>query len=190
MRPRRGNSPWTEEFLARLKALHARGSSYREIAAALGISRSAAIGKAMRLGLGVPPQERVRRQRDAARAEHLRRREAKQARTVFHTNVEQLAREPRPERNRQGWNRGGPSKAPSAVDPSIASLAESRPCTLLDLSSMTCRWPLWADDEPEKLFCGAEALPDCPYCTGHARIAFDGRPTRRDARWSNREMRA
>lgn len=46
---------WTDERVDGLKRMHAEGHSFREIGAAIGVSRNAAIGKAKRMGLVVRP---------------------------------------------------------------------------------------------------------------------------------------
>ena len=52
-----GMIDWTDERLDRLRAMYADGHSCAAIGAALGISKSAIIGKVNRLGLPKPPRE-------------------------------------------------------------------------------------------------------------------------------------
>jgi GcrA cell cycle regulator len=47
--------------------------------------------------------------------------------------------------------------------------------TLMQLTSHTCRWPLWAMDEAERFFCGAEPIPGLPYCNAHFKRARGGK---------------
>lgn len=53
----------------------------------------------------------------------------------------------------------------------IIAAPESRPCSLLELTAETCRWPLWTDAAPERLYCGAISPEAEPYCAHHAGIA-------------------
>jgi hypothetical protein len=49
----------------------------------------------------------------------------------------------------------------------------STPCTIIELTGDTCRWPLWADDgSGERLYCGGLALQESPYCAHHAGKAY------------------
>ncbi len=51
---------WTPEMIDTLRRLRARGRTFGQIAKMLGVTRSAAIGKAMRVGLGGRPRAKVR----------------------------------------------------------------------------------------------------------------------------------
>jgi hypothetical protein len=48
--------------------------------------------------------------------------------------------------------------------------------TIIGLTEMTCRWPLWGDGDPPdprtRLYCGAVPIPGHRYCGGHMRIAY------------------
>jgi GcrA cell cycle regulator len=52
------------------------------------------------------------------------------------------------------------------------ALPEEQRCTLLELTSETCRFPLWGSDEREGFYCGAKPVPGLPYCLGHCRMAY------------------
>ena len=45
--------------------------------------------------------------------------------------------------------------------------------TLLELTSKTCRWPLGDPQQEGFAFCGEVILEGCPYCNGHAKIAYN-----------------
>jgi GcrA cell cycle regulator len=45
------------------------------------------------------------------------------------------------------------------------------PCTLMELGSSTCRWPVGEPGAAGFLFCGAVSLEARPYCAAHDRIA-------------------
>jgi GcrA cell cycle regulator len=48
----------------------------------------------------------------------------------------------------------------------------TEPCTLLELDSHRCRWPLGALADPVVLFCGTTPVEGLPYCAAHCAIAF------------------
>ncbi len=56
---------------------------------------------------------------------------------------------------------------------------------LVALTDSTCRWPLGDPDAGDFAFCGLPALPRKPYCTDHAKLAYQPmasrRPRERDA---------
>ena len=41
-----------------------------------------------------------------------------------------------------------------------------------DLRESMCRWPMGDPTKPEFRFCGARSITGLPYCTHHARIAY------------------
>ena len=52
-----------------------------------------------------------------------------------------------------------------------AGRAFGPPCTLMELGSSTCRWPVGEPGAAGFLFCGAVSLEARPYCAAHDRIA-------------------
>jgi GcrA cell cycle regulator len=64
--------------------------------------------------------------------------------------------------------------------------------SLMELGDLTCRYPLGDPQEPSFTFCGRTRDRDCPYCIGHARIAYtpvtkrQKRSTERLANWLDR----
>lgn len=165
MKPLRANSPWTDERIGRLIKLHAAGLSYAEIGAALGMSRSAAIGKAARLGLGVPPGEIARRQ----------------AQAMAVANGVRLERQRTAASPRSATRKIGVREMRALPELVCAPVPESHPCTLMDLGPRSCRWPLWGDDEEQKLYCGAVTDDERAYCEVHHLIAHH-RYSREDAK--------
>ena len=49
------------------------------------------------------------------------------------------------------------------------------PLTLIDLRPGSCRWPLGRLLDRVEFFCGAPAIPGCPYCIEHRQRAFTRR---------------
>lgn len=50
---------------------------------------------------------------------------------------------------------------------------------LIDLDATCCRWPIGDPLSPDFFYCGGKAWPGLPYCTGHARIAYQPAGDRR-----------
>jgi GcrA cell cycle regulator len=129
---------WTEEREAELRRLYGLGLSADAIAAELGITRNAAIGKIDRLGL------------------------SKGARRVRSTRF---------------VNHGNRFDVTDAVPPlpampggSNIPIAQRR--TLPELNNSMCRWPFGEPSSPDFFFCGADAIPNYPYCGVHCRLAY------------------
>jgi hypothetical protein len=61
-----------------------------------------------------------------------------------------------------------PSPAQTQLPP-----LESRPCSIVDLTDTTCRWPMWDDSTSilDRLYCGGVTLPDGVYCPHHMALA-------------------
>lgn len=154
------NDPtWTDERITALREAFATGMSCREIAAHIGVSRNAVIGKLSRLNLG--RGRRVARRDDDA---EKRTKPAKNADPKLGRQVEAL-RALRAEADR--YDEFG------AGDPSAC-------CSLLELTESHCRWPV--DNGARELrYCGHTAVHGLSYCAGHARIAYRGGAARRSA---------
>lgn len=68
---------------------------------------------------------------------------------------------------------------PQRVDASLAefnaAVPEAQRVTLTELTSETCRWPLWGDDAREGFYCGGAVSDDHRvYCRQHAMCAGAG----------------
>lgn len=146
---------WTAERIDQLRSFVGAGLTCSQIAAEIGVTRNAVIGKIHRLGLGpgraaaapegyCPP--RVRRPR-------------------FRT---------------QRWLLRLIGDAPSIADEATlpaAPIESAHPCSLLELAPGKCRWPLSGSGVPNFAFCGNDQAAGFSYCAGHARMAY--RPTAR-----------
>ena len=136
---------WTTERVELLKGHFAAGLSCRQIAAEIGVSRNAVIGKLSRLGLSrdKPPggEARARKPRE------------RRGRSVPRLQYEML---------RQVYDEAAFSDAPV--------VSEHR-CSLFELSKERCRWPVNSETEAFS-FCGNTPLAGLPYCQGHTRLAY------------------
>ena len=154
--------PWTEERVELLKKLWQDGLSASQIAAELGgVTRNAVIGKVHRLGLS--------------------------GRGKTSASGTPRARKPRPVGIPTGAAptlRGNTVLAPKIVPrPEAQPLPEvhldedvvvpmSERVTIMELREFMCRWPMGDPTKPEFRFCGGRAIGGLPYCSHHARIAY------------------
>lgn len=171
---------WTDERVEKLKKLWAEGLSASQIAAQLGgVSRNAVIGKVHRLCLpgrakagGTAATARTKRPAaPTPRAPNFVSRLA--ARTaprpagtaVMKEEVEVEAIEDR-------------DLAPA----SNVVVPMSRRLVLTQLTDRTCKWPIGDPMKEEFHFCGNDSPDTSPYCTFHAKLAYQPSGERRRAR--------
>ena len=140
---------WTAERLALLKTHFEAGLSCREIAAEIGVSRNAVIGKLSRLNLT----------RDKAGNEPL----------VAKGKPKRPRREPLPKLRYQLVKSSRADPLPAARDEPIHN---GHCCSLLELSKDRCRWPINTPGADDFCFCGNRPLDGMPYCVGHSRLAY------------------
>ncbi|MDA9422673.1 MULTISPECIES: GcrA family cell cycle regulator [Bradyrhizobium] len=136
---------WTDERIELLKRHFEAGLSCSEIAADIGVSRNAVIGKLSRLNL-----TRGRTVEDRAFAP------PRAPRAVPRLQYEMLA------------TIYGETDASAAAAP----IDETNRCSLLELAENRCRWPISTPGEDDFCFCGNTAPDGQPYCAGHSRLAY------------------
>jgi GcrA cell cycle regulator len=136
---------WTDSNIATLKRLYDRQYKYCQIAAEIGCSRSAAIGKAKRLRL--PP-----RPCDAPGAKREKKPPKKRKLSPKPTKPAAFLLTPEPLPAAAAWS------------------GEARVTSVVELQSHHCRWPI--GDPVMVGFCGADRLGALPYCETHARRAY------------------
>jgi GcrA cell cycle regulator len=152
---------WTPERVEQLRTCVATGLTCSEIAAEIGVTRNAVIGKIHRLGLA--PGRPVSGSVSGSAHEH-----------------EPRARRSRPSSQRQLLrlifaDRASPGRATNANltnGAETASVESTRPCSLLELAACNCRWPVSNGSATAFVFCGNEAVGGLAYCAGHARMAY------------------
>ena len=138
---------WTTERVELLKIRFAEGLSCREIAADIGVSRNAVIGKISRLNLT----------RDTGRTKTLRQKDAA----------------PRPRasaRLRQLLIKVVPPEPTRLFE--AESIHNGHTCSLFELNKETCRWPISTPGAEDFCFCGNTPVEGLPYCAGHSRLAY------------------
>jgi GcrA cell cycle regulator len=152
---------WTPERVEQLRTCIATGLSCSEIAAEIGVTRNAVIGKIHRLGLA-PGRPGSGLMSGPARE---------------HTPG---ARRSQPSSQRQFLrlifaDRASPSGATNADPTNVTATAyveSTRPCSLLELAACNCRWPVSNGSTSAFAFCGNDSVRGFPYCAGHARMAY------------------
>jgi len=146
---------WNPERVEQLRNFVGAGLTCSQIAAEIGVTRNAVIGKIHRLGLGPgrpaaapgrPCPPRLRRRPLSPQRQFLQLVSTQTPRTADGSAVEAIAVE------------------------------SAQRCSLLELAQGKCRWPV-ADDArgsgaADFVFCGNEAVAGFSYCAGHARIAY------------------
>jgi len=140
---------WTVERLELLNIHFDAGLSCREIAAEIGVSRNAVIGKLSRLNLT----------RDKAGNEPL----------VSKNKPKRPRREPAPKLRYQLQKALRAVPLPAAKDEPIHN---GHCCSLFELSKERCRWPISTPGAADFCFCGNPPVDGMPYCAGHSRLAY------------------
>ncbi len=78
-----------------------------------------------------------------------------------------------------------PQPKPVVSEPEIieeATLENGEFATVMTLSSSMCRWPIGDPGSNEFHFCGNNTTAGSPYCSAHARLAYQPAQSRRDRR--------
>ena len=141
---------WTDERLELLKSGFAAGLSCREIAATIGVSRNAVIGKISRLNLKRDKDRVVRTRKPERGTGEACPRGAPRLRQML---LKAYPAEP---------------DAARADEP----IHNGHTCSLFELGRDTCRWPISTPGADDFCFCGNPPLGGLPYCAGHSRLAY------------------
>jgi GcrA cell cycle regulator len=137
---------WTTERIEQLRHCVVTGLTCSQIAAEIGVTRNAVIGKIHRLGLSPtrPPG-----------------------------GVASCA--PRARRPRRRLPRLFGAEAPSlAPDAAVADapIESAQRCSLVEIGHDKCRWPLGDPLLADFALCGNDVVRGYSYCIGHARMAY------------------
>jgi GcrA cell cycle regulator len=147
---------WTPERIEQLRSCVGSGMTCSQIAAAIGVSRNAVIGKIHRLGLS----------------------SGRPAGAGARANCPPRARHPRGPTQRR-LLRLAYAQAPLDEIMSSIAVISTHPCTLMDIDTHQCRWPIGDPASTHFLFCGNDAIAGLTYCVGHARMAYRAPASRR-----------
>jgi GcrA cell cycle regulator len=155
------SATWTDERLDRLKKLWSEGLSASQIAAELGVTRNAVLGKSHRLGL-------VRNPSAKADSPHP----LKPSRPLPPTSTTEPFMKHGP-KTVTDMGSCQPAAQPSAEPPQVEAVSpQPEGVTIMELRESMCRWPNGDPTRPEFRYCGAGAIEGLPYCSHHARIAY------------------
>ena len=149
---------WTAERVEQLRSYVSTGLTCSQIAAEIGVTRNAVIGKISRLGLSPGRNAAAAAGSGAARV-----------------------RRPRVQTQRQ-FLRLMFAETPCIADEAATGLVaidSAQRCSLLELGQDKCRWPVSDAGDADFAFCGNAAIKGFSYCTGHARMAYRSSARRR-----------
>lgn len=177
-----GGYGWTDERIAFLKRRWADGLSASQIAVELGgVTRNAVLGKLDRLGASerdkgwkrtgngaTKPRAKYGTYSDGQRARRARERaEAGRPMTKAERDADFPRRQAEAERRRL--------ELADERAPDLTPEQRAHAKTLMQLTAVTCRWPLGDPASPDFLFCGDWCDPEVPYCRAHMRMAYQPR---------------
>jgi GcrA cell cycle regulator len=172
---------WTDERVEALRRLWAEGLSASQIAAQLGgVSRNAVIGKVHRLKLsgrgGSNTQSAQKKKAATSQPAAKTARPPQQPRTVTTTSIGATAL--------QAEFDAQPAVIQRPQMRAIENLLVpvSRKLMLVQLNERTCKWPNGDPLTEDFNFCGNDCAETGPYCTYHARVAFQPASERRRVR--------
>lgn len=182
---------WTDERIKDLMKYWSEGLSASAIAARLGgVSRNAVIGKVHRLNLpgrtkGAPATVRVKRCVAVGR-KHLTVVETRESAVVAENTSETVKQEAvvpvQATTVQQATISSTPRTSRTAVpennEPDV-TVPISRKLCIEELSERTCKWPIGDPLQEGFNFCGNNTIKTGPYCTYHAKLAFQPSTGRR-----------
>ncbi|MEO9189581.1 MAG: GcrA family cell cycle regulator [Acetobacteraceae bacterium] len=157
---------WTDEAIARLRALWTEGHSTAEIGRRLAVSKNAVVGKAHRLDLAARPSP-IRPSASGPRPRPPARRGSGPTLPPLASAGSPSAASARPAGAFAARPVAAPRQPVSAPAPRLQAVAP-RPYGRV----ITCCWPLGEPGTKSFRFCDGESVPGKPYCTEHAELAY------------------
>jgi GcrA cell cycle regulator len=139
---------WTAERVERLRTCIDSGLTCSQIAAEIGVSRNAVIGKIHRLGLAPGRPAAAAARACPPRVRRPRLFDQRQALRLMYA----------------------PTAHPG--DSAAAVIESADRCSLVELAQGKCRWPISDPGAADFAFCGNDAVAGFSYCAGHARMAY------------------
>jgi GcrA cell cycle regulator len=141
---------WTDDRVSLLRRLWGEGRTAAEIAKELGgVTRNAVIGKAHRLKLSNRVSPIQQNKKPASKPVHERKISSDQSSASVVVSVMK--------------------SAPVRLKPEIKT---GHLLSLMDLKPRQCRWPVGDPHEEAFGFCGCESISGLPYCSDHAKVAY------------------
>ncbi|MCB5202516.1 GcrA family cell cycle regulator [Neorhizobium sp. T786] len=161
---------WTDERVEKLKRLWAEGLSASQIAAQLGgVSRNAVIGKVHRLNL--PGRAKAGGSSSTPRAAKRTTAPARPANYPARVATRPLTRTVGATALKEEIEFDAGQQLTYTPSRNVV-VPISRKLALTDLTERTCKWPVGDPLKDDFHFCGCEASDASPYCTYHARLAY------------------
>jgi len=187
-------SPWNDTNTAYLKEKWLVGQSARDIAAHIGVTRSAVIGRAHRLCLKRDvdftfwsPEESAQLRLlwdqglSASQIAQQISRKWEHRRICKSTILNKARRMGLPGRRRSVESYRGNTKRIRKPVPFATIIDTNIPIeqrrTLVQLEPRECKWPIGDPESPEFFFCGGAAHERGPYCSAHHHRAFGYAPS-------------
>ncbi len=170
---------WTDERVELLRKLWSEGLSASQIAAQLGgVSRNAVIGKVHRLKLSSRGRATAApaRQKKASQGSSATKSVTRAATATRHVTTSIGATALQAQFDAEPVARHYIRPVENVVVPI------SRRLQLVELTERTCKWPNGDPLTEEFHFCGNDSADSGPYCTYHARVAFQPASERRRSR--------
>jgi GcrA cell cycle regulator len=147
---------WTDERVALLRELWAKGLSASQIAVQLGgVTRNAVIGKAHRLGLESRPSP-IRGNGTGSRRRNRAIDRALEAKALRGTMADEEI----------GGEKIVPDGGTRASEPALPPLARKGG----DVKE--CLWPIGDPGDTDFRFCEEDTVPGRPYCSAHCEVAY------------------
>lgn len=152
------HATWTTERIQLLKQHFEAGLTCQEIAAELGLTRNAVIGKISRLALVRDNGGDTRR--------------------IVRADNGKPGGRPIPKLRRRILRAVAASEPASNVVVELEVVAAENSCSLFELSKERCRWPISTPGAEDFCFCGSTPVDGSPYCASHCRMAYRATGTR------------
>jgi GcrA cell cycle regulator len=141
---------WTAERIEQLRHCVGSGLTCSQIAAEIGVTRNAVIGKIHRLGLSPARPAGASARSCPPRARHPR--------SLPSSRLLRLI------------GSAPPGVADEAAE--AAPIDSAQRCSLLEIAQDKCHWPIGDPHAADFAFCGNAAVTGFSYCAGHARMAY------------------
>lgn len=172
---------WTDERIELLKKLWTEGLSASQIAGELGmVTRNAVIGKVHRLGLAgrakapstaaARPQVRKAVSTGTVRVASVVNGNGGTVVRAISRGATALKLAPQMQEETQTWA--------EPLDEDVV-VPMSQRVTIMELKEGLCKWPMGDPQQSEFRYCGANCDIGTPYCTYHARVAYQPPSDRR-----------
>jgi len=153
------SATWNPERIEQLRNFVVAGLTCSQIAAEIGVTRNAVIGKIHRLGLGSGRPERASARDCPPRSRRSPFSPQRQLLRLLHADA---------------------AGAADGITSEAIPIDSAQRCSLLELARDKCRWPISDPGAADFGFCGNAAAAGFSYCAGHARMAYRP-PARRRA---------